>query len=100
MKIVYTHENKIIVENARNVLSVNGIESVLKNEYASGGIGELSAIDTWPEIWVETNDYETASGLIENLIKASSAPTWECESCKEVNGGAFEHCWNCQHESV
>ncbi|WP_414654290.1 putative signal transducing protein, partial [Idiomarina abyssalis] len=36
MKLIYTRENKLLVENARNLLQMEGIETVMKNEFSSG----------------------------------------------------------------
>ena len=52
MKLVYTNENRMIVGNAKNILEGHGIETILKNEYAQGAVGEISAFDAWPELWV------------------------------------------------
>ena len=99
MKIIYSHENKILVENARNLLAHNGIEAILKNEYASGGIGELSAIDTWPELWlVNDDDYGNAKLLLGQLSTDIDQDSWKCTSCQELNEPSFDFCWNCQIE--
>lgn len=98
MKLVYTNENKIIVENIRNLLAMEGIESVLRNEYAGGGMGELPPVETWPEIWVEPEDYSRAEVLVDNLMNAAPKEGWLCRGCGEENAAAFEICWNCQSQ--
>ena len=40
MKKLYTHENRIIVFNLKNVLQAEGIEAVVVNEFAAGGAGD------------------------------------------------------------
>lgn len=52
MKKVFTHENRLIVFNLKNLLQEQGIECLVKNEFASGGVGDLSPFETWPELWV------------------------------------------------
>ncbi len=52
MKLVYTNENRFIVNNAKNIVEAAGITVTLKNEFSVGGIGELSAFDAWLELWV------------------------------------------------
>ncbi|MFT7561806.1 MAG: hypothetical protein ACI93R_003737 [Flavobacteriales bacterium] len=100
MKLIYTHENKILVESTKNHLAQHDINTTLKNEFSSGGIGELSAIDTWPELWLEdSNDYTKAKALLLTLTAQSEAPQWKCEHCNETNEGSFEVCWNCQKEA-
>ena len=99
MKMVYTHENKILVENAKNLLSQHEIPSIVRNEYLSSGMGELSAITIWPELWVLSDlDYEAATSLILRLSEESDEEDWVCPVCKEANDATFELCWNCQGE--
>jgi hypothetical protein len=45
MKLVYTHPNSIVVGQARSAIELAGIACSLRNEYASGAIGELAPID-------------------------------------------------------
>lgn len=96
MKLLYTHENKIIVENARNCVREAGIESILKNEYSAGGIGELSPLETWPELWVHEENFDKAKEIVEQLTSKVSGENWECSKCNEENESTFEVCWNCQ----
>ena len=98
MQLVYTHENNILVGNARNLLAENGIESMLTNEFAGGGVGELSAFDTWPEVWVSDEDYARAKEILEVLSHPAEGESWECKFCGETNEPAFRSCWNCQGE--
>jgi len=61
MKMVYTDENFFLVNNAKNIIEAVGIAKFLKNEFAQGAVGEVSAFDCWPEIWVlEDSDYGKA----------------------------------------
>ena len=96
MKLVFTHENSLIVGNARGVLETAGIEVVVRNEFAQGGLGELSAFDTWPELWVvHDRDYQRAVAVLESSLIDSDERGWRCDSCGETNGAAFELCWHC-----
>ena len=97
MKLIYTHENKILVENARNFLKEQGVDSVLRNEFASGGMGELSPIETWPEVWVADTNYTTATKIINSYLTPVSGDTWRCQNCGEENEANFECCWQCLH---
>jgi len=98
MKMVYTNENRLITGNASNILENHGIKIVLKNEFSSSASGEISAFDTWPEIWVvKDSDYEKAVKIIENSLSRDSEPEWLCTHCAEKNDASFELCWNCQN---
>ena len=101
MKLIFTSENRFLVGNAQNIVENAGIEVVLKNEYAAGGTGELSPLDTWPELWViHDSDYEAAIDLIENATSSENAKEWRCGNCREINDASFEFCWKCQSEKT
>ena len=100
MKTVYTHENNALVQNAKNLLENEGIDVVLKNEFASGGAGDLVPNETWPELCViDENDYEKAVAVLKSLTDKQDRPDWVCQQCKEPNGAMFESCWNCQENA-
>ena len=96
MQLIYTHENNILVGNARNLLSQHGLESILKNEFAGSGAGELSTFDTWQELWVSDEDYLKAKEVLAVLSDSLEGERWVCEGCGEVNEPTFHSCWNCQ----
>lgn len=98
MMLAYTHENSILVENAKNLLAHNGIPSELRNEYAAGALGELSAFDSWPEVWVSEEHYAKAKKILAKLSGPIEGKPWTCLNCAEINEPTFQHCWNCQKE--
>jgi hypothetical protein len=101
MKLVYTHENKILVDNAKNLLTQNSIDSILRNQFSASAIGDLAPISAWPELWVvNDNDLAQAKELIASLAKDADAPEWQCSKCKELNEPAFESCWSCQTDKL
>lgn len=101
MKLIYTHENRILVNNVQNILENADIAVTLKNEFAGGGSGDLSFLTTWLEVWViNDEDYDAAMDIIKTSFNNTSASDWICNSCNETNAPSFDLCWNCQHESV
>lgn len=101
MKLVYTNENRFLVANARNLVENAGIAVKLKNEYAAGGVGDLSPFDAWLELWVlEDKDYQHAIEIIGSSLSSEGAKPWICDFCNEQNDSSFEVCWNCQREKV
>ena len=96
MKKLYTHENRIILFNIRNLLQEAGIETVLRNEFAGGGIGDLPAFDTWPELWVENDaEFERAQAILRDIEDDSAGADWYCRGCQELNHASFQLCWQC-----
>jgi hypothetical protein len=94
MKRIYSAPILAEVENMKNVLQLNGIESNITNQYLSVGIG---GIDCCPELWVAERDVERALEIIKNTDKdlSESQGTWVCSECNEEVEGQFTECWNC-----
>jgi len=101
MKKLYTNENRFLVWNAKNILEDAGFSCTIRNEFASSGVGDLSPIDSWPELWcVNDWDYDRAQNLLMQVFTSNcSAQPWKCRSCLEANEPAFELCWNCGQDS-
>ncbi len=98
MKKVFTLQNIVLAGYLRSVVEEYGISCYIKNEHLSGGVGEIPAIECWPEIWVIHNrDHLPAKRLIDEVLNADSAmiPAWRCASCGEHMEGQFTDCWKC-----
>lgn len=101
MKLIYTDENQILVNNAKNILDNAQFASVIKNEFAASGVGELPAFDTWLELWIiDDNNFEAAAKILRSSFAKDSSPEWTCTHCHEKNAASFEICWNCQCEAL
>jgi len=99
MKMVYSNESHFLVGNMQNLIEAQSINTFIKNEFAQGAIGEVSAFDAWPEIWVIADeDYEQAIAIVNASQSVKQSEDWECPQCLEKNGAAFEVCWHCQFE--
>ncbi len=100
MKLVYSNENSFLVNNIKNLIEAQNIEVFLKNEFAQGAMGEISPLDTWPEIWViDDNDYDRVMKIVDSSQKRPISHDWICNQCQESNDASFEVCWNCQQDS-
>ena len=96
MKKLYTHENRMIIFNLKNVLESEGIHCVVMNEYASSGAGDLATFDTWPEVWIEDiTQFERADSILQEITSNKDNSDWFCRGCQEKNDAAFKLCWNC-----
>jgi len=99
MKRVYCNENHFIVNNLKNLIEAQGINVFIKNEFSQGAVGEISAFDAWPEIWVfDDSDFERAETIAQAALQQRSGLDWVCRHCAEKNDPSFETCWNCQSE--
>ncbi|MGL1956637.1 MAG: DUF2007 domain-containing protein [Colwellia sp.] len=98
MKMVYSNESLFLVNNVKNIIEAQDIKVFLKNEYSSGAVGEISAFDAWPEIWVVNDlDYDRVIEIVESS-QGNNSEEWICENCSEANDSSFEICWQCQDE--
>ena len=97
MKLVYTNESSLLVNNAKNMLIHNGLSVSVKNEYNSTGGHVLLAN---MELWInQDSDYEKAVDILSRLNDNSNVKEWICSECNETNDESFEICWNCHSES-
>lgn len=99
MKLVFSHQNLLIVANIANLLEAQGITCEIKNRYVSGALGELPVFDSFPQVWVCDELAEKANAAIENLNNEQTSD-WTCSCCGEENGAAFAACWNCESVAV
>ena len=95
MKKVFTHENRMIVYNMKNLLQGEGIDTLLKNEFSGGGVGDLPAFDIWPELWVDEACLAQAQSVLQQAAETSDGEPWFCRGCGESNDVTFGICWNC-----
>jgi hypothetical protein len=96
MKLIYTHENRLLVELAKSRLEHAGIAVFLKNEFAQGAVGELAPLQAWPELWLRRErDFQWATSVLAD--DENGDIPWRCRDCGEENGAAFDFCWQCQH---
>ena len=101
MKRVYSEPSPIFIHQIKDLLEEKGINSIIKNELLSGGVGELPPTEVWPELWVVNNDdKQTATNFIDKFLQSIKANSkdWLCEKCGEKVEGQFNICWNCGSE--
>lgn len=95
MILLYTAENRFFVNNIHNIMLETGYVVQLRNEFALGASGELPALDTWLEVWVDESDYAAAFHQLQQMLEQQEGADWCCQCCHEMNGSAFEFCWKC-----
>ena len=94
MKQVDTHPILAMVQQMGNVLELRQVPSEVRNQYAAGATGELSFIDSWPQLFVDEIDFQRASRFVDQELK-QTGEDWNCDRCGEQNGFAFGACWQC-----
>ena len=83
----------------RSYLASHGIDTLLRNEFSSGVMGEVPFSEAWPQLWASEEFMDQALLLIESSEKmADSKSDWVCKVCDEENPGTFEVCWSCRSE--
>lgn len=101
---IYSSENRLEVQQVKDLLDAKRIDCFIKNEFAIGAVGELSPFDAWPEVWLVDSEWETkAKAFIAEFLKEAEAKRaqadWVCERCNETNDSTFEICWSCGLET-
>ena len=101
MKMLYSNDNTFLVSNLKNIIESHNISTFIKNEFAQGAVGEISAIDSWPELWVLNDaDFDEAMKIVASSQISIKGEDWLCKNCIEKNDPSFEICWNCQTPSA
>jgi len=94
---VFTAEHISEAGLIQSHLEQHNIACHLRNEYASGVLGDLPFMTSSPEIWVDDYFAQQAKLLIDDLNQPIAAgPEWQCKACDETNPSNFSSCWNCQ----
>lgn len=95
MKRVFSSFNLAAAHHARNLLEVEGIRSVVKNEILSSAMGELPPAECQIEVWVLREGDATRAEQVLNNKPSDEANAWQCPSCREDREGQFTQCWRC-----
>ena len=82
------------MQSLKSELDALAIPYMIKNEYASGAMGELPWQDTQPELWLIDDTWQAHSVS----SPGDKEQEWVCRNCKEKNGAAFDFCWQCEHQ--
>ncbi|MCE2572580.1 DUF2007 domain-containing protein [Motilimonas eburnea] len=96
MKLIYTHESLLMVNHVKNLMAQAGIDTVIKNEFSQGALGDIAVFDCWPQLWLtQEGKWQQAQGVIAALSQIAAQPDWICGHCGETNDASFELCWQC-----
>ena len=102
MKKLFSSEDAFELQAVRSELDALSIPYMVKNQFASGALGELPWQEAQQELWlVDDTWFNRASKVVDGIkanftsSQANDRGEWVCSSCREENGSAFEVCWQC-----
>ena len=85
----------------KGILEEHSIETNLKGDNLSIGIGELPVDVISVDLFVNVEKYDDAMDIVHDYEKKIREPSqdnksWKCEKCDNMNPENFTLCWNCQ----
>ena len=95
---LYTNNDRFMVWQVKQLLDQHNIPCFIKNEFASGAMGELSPLDCQPEVWLNDASWQPRAEKLIAQMNTVTREEWVCPNCAETNGGNFEVCWQCGQE--
>ncbi len=82
----------------KELLEVEGISCLLRNDQLSSAIGEIPFVECSPELWVIDDEvYPRARLFLDAWLKSETQEhsAWICPMCGENCEGQFNACWSC-----
>jgi Putative prokaryotic signal transducing protein len=82
----------------KELLDVEGIHCLLRNDQLSTAIGEIPFVECSPELWVIDDEvYPRARLFLDAWLKSDTqeCSAWTCPSCGENCERQFNACWSC-----
>jgi len=98
VKKVYTTDSLVTIHHLRNLLELEGIHCIVKNEQMYTLRAEVPFTEVWPQLWVSREaDMARAAEVVAEHLKGPSPdlPQWVCPRCAESLDGQFTACWHC-----
>lgn len=96
---LFSSSDIFLFQTVKSELDALNIPYMVKNEFASGAMGELPWQEAQPELWLIDEGWFTKANkvvsVVEENAKESAQRAWQCSHCHEHNGGAFDVCWQC-----
>jgi len=100
MKLIYTGQDRILLDRIKQALHQNGIPYFIRNENPVGqAAGEVPPLVCWPEIYVkDESTFDHVKPLVDALMPKTGATLlrWVCPNCNEQIEAQFSVCWACQ----
>ena len=101
MTKVFTAQHPAEAHLIKGVLDGQGIPSEVRRESLFGARGEISFVETLPEVWVLNDDQaEEATEVIRGQTTAADKQSWQCSNCGETVEPQFTACWKCNADKA
>ena len=84
----------------KGILEQEGIPCLMKNQTLAGAMGEIPALECWPELWItDERDLSLAMKIVQAALSplSENALPWHC-SCGEEIEAQFTACWQCMRQ--
>jgi hypothetical protein len=95
MKRVFSSFSLVAAHHARNLLEVEGIRAVVRNEILSSAMGELPPAECQIEVWILRDAEAQRAERVLHATPAGNETSWQCPSCSEACDPQFTQCWRC-----
>jgi len=99
MKKIFSSQNSMIIHHMKNLLELEGIPAVVRNENLTLALGSIPATECWVELWIlDANKENKAREIIKKEKEAEEKAIvwpWKCPHCGEKIDGQFTDCWQC-----
>lgn len=98
MKRVYSSHDSLMAGHIKNILELQGIESIFRQPMLSVAVGELPTTECYSEVWItDDSRYKDTIAIVESALseEKSNVQSWFCAGCGEEIEGIFATCWNC-----
>ncbi|MBE0367101.1 hypothetical protein PAUR_a0407 [Pseudoalteromonas aurantia 208] len=84
----------------QGLLTQAKIQSHLGGSALQGAIGEIPNEQAKLSVYVYEIKLRDAEQILLNYAQTQKHDDWCCVQCNEINGPAFQYCWQCgkQHE--
>jgi len=89
----------MIIHHLKNLLELEGVHAIIRNENLSAALGGIPATECWVELWIlDENREAEARDIIRKKVQSDESVirwSWRCPHCGEEIEGQFTDCWNC-----
>jgi len=93
---VYESFNISQVGQAESLLNSEGIETFIRNEFASSVMGEVPFVEVCPQLFIlNAAEEERARELLASFENQPTQADWQCGQCGSEVDGPFGQCWSC-----